>query len=119
MSTRTISTKLSRRSTKQASAYRLDCKRTKLEYAGQYNVGFKTTTNLVAAKSGESVTKICKRLNIEYYTLDGPKKLARSTAYQSAKDGLAGLSPTNRRKGPPPKIPDKLLWMVAMHAEVS
>ena len=85
MSTSTISTKLSRRSTKQASAHRLDTKRTKLVYAGRYNTAFKTAMNLVAAKSGESVTNICKRHNVKY-TLDGPKKLARSTVYQAAKD---------------------------------
>ena len=63
------------------------------------------------------VTNIYKRLNAEY-TLHGPKKLVRSTVYQAAKDGLAGLSPT-KKKGPPPRIPDKLLRMVAMHAKVS
>jgi hypothetical protein len=85
MSTSTISTKLSQRSTKQASAHSLDSKRTKLDYAGRYNTAFKTAANLVAAKSGESVTEICKRLNIKYI-LDGPKTLARSTVYQAAKD---------------------------------
>ena len=42
--------------------------------------------------------------------------MCRSTVYQAVKDGLAGTSP--KKKGPPPKIPVKLLEVVAAHAEV-
>ena len=109
-------TKRSRRSPKQASAHRLETKRTKLDYDGRYNTAFKNATNLVASKTGESVGKICERLNIEF-CLDGTKRLARSTVYQATKDGLAGCSPT-KKKGPAPKIQNRFLEMVATHAEV-
>ena len=54
----------------------------------------------------EPVQGICDRL----------KQLTRSTIYQAAKDGLAGMSP--KKRGPPPKIPDTLLQALATHAEV-
>jgi len=107
----------SRRSSKQASMARLDAKRVKLEYDRRYKEAFKDATNLVAANNtGEPVTRICNRLNQDFQ-LDGKKRLARSTVYQAAKDGLAGMSP--KARGPAPKIPDSFLEMVATHAEVS
>ena len=109
--------KRSRRSSKQASAHKLELKRRKLDYELRYKTAFKTATNLVASSTtGEPVGKMCDRLNVEY-SLDGSKRLARSTVYQASKDGLAGCSPTGK-KGPESKIPIKLMEMAATHAGV-
>ena len=107
--------KRTRRSPKQASEYRLQAKRTKVEYDDRYKAAYKAATNTMVAKTGEPVGAMCERLN-KAYNLDGKKRLARSTVYQANNDGLTGTSP--RKKGPPPKIPHKLLQMVALHAEV-
>jgi hypothetical protein len=104
-----------RRSPKQASEYRLQAKRTKVEYHDRYKAAYKDATNTMVAKTGELVGAMCERL-YKAYNLDGKKRLAQSTVYQANKDGLTGTSP--RKKGPPPKIPHKLLQMVALHAEV-
>jgi hypothetical protein len=109
------STKRARLSPKQASAKRLQAKRTKLDYDTRYKAAFKDATNVVAANTGEPVQAICERLN-KAFNLDGKKPLARSTIYQATKKGLAGVSPV--KKGPPPKIPDKLTETVATHAEI-
>jgi hypothetical protein len=109
------STKRARLSPKQASAKRLQAKRTKLDYDTRYKAAFKDATNVVAANTGEPVQAICERLN-KAFNLDGKKRLARSTIYQATKNGLAGVSPV--KKGPPPKIPDKLMETVATHAEI-
>jgi len=90
-----------------------------LDCEGRYKEAFKDATNLVAATRSkgnkrEPVQSICNRLNTEL-NLDG-KKLARSTVYQAAKDGLAGTSP--KKMGPEPKIPVQFLKVVATHAEV-
>ena len=112
--------KKTRLSPKQASAAKLEAKRLKLDYDGRYKEAFKDATNLVAAATRsegnkrESVQSICDRLNAEF-NLDG-KKLARSTVYQAAKDGLARTSP--EKMGPEPKIPVQFLKVVATHAEV-
>ncbi|KAI2511962.1 hypothetical protein MHU86_2478 [Fragilaria crotonensis] len=113
----TITTKKSRQSSRQASIARLDAKRVKLDYDGRYKKAFKDATNLVVANArGEPVNTICNRLNQDF-KLDGAKRLARSTVYQAAKDGRAGMSPPSR--GPEPNIPGKFLQLVATHAEVS
>jgi hypothetical protein len=49
--------------------------------------------------------------------LDGRKRLARSTVYQAAKDGHAGMSPKYR--GPAAKIPKNFMKLVATHSEVN
>jgi hypothetical protein len=114
--------KRSRQSSKNASIGRLDAKRAKLDIDYRYKAAFKVATNLVAANATatkatrEPVHGICDRLNREF-KLDGQKRLARSTVYKAAKDGLAGTSP--KRRGHAPRIPDVFLEMVAMHAEVS
>jgi hypothetical protein len=101
------SRKKSRRSPKQASIARLDAKRLKVEYEDRFKAAFKDATNLVASgNTREPAQSICSRLNKEF-NLDGKRKLKRSTVYQAAKDGLAGTSP--KKKGPPPKIPLKLV----------
>jgi hypothetical protein len=109
------STKRARRSSKQASACKLQAKRSKLDYDIRYKAAFKEATNLVAAGTGEPVHAICKRLN-QAFNLDGTKRLARSTVYNATKSGLIGVSPM--KKGPEPKIPDILLEVVATHAQV-
>jgi hypothetical protein len=98
--------KKTRLSPKQASAAKLEAKRLKVDDDGRYKEAFKDATNLVAATMSEGNKRepdqsICNRLNTEF-NLDG-KKLARSTVYQAAKDGLAGASP--KKMGPEPKIP--------------
>lgn len=108
--------KKTRRSSKQVSIALLADKRSKADYDRRYKAAFKDATNLVAAgkASAESVQSTCSRLN-NAYGLNG-KKLTRSTVYQATKDGLAGTSP--KKKGPRSKIPNKLLEVVATHAEV-
>ncbi len=49
--------------------------------------------------------------------LDRMKRLTRSTIYQAAKDGLAGMSPKTR--GPAAKIPTNFMKLVVTHSEVS
>ena len=60
--------------------------------------------------------RICDKLNREFM-LDGKKRLARSTIYQAAKEGLAGMSP--KARGPAAKIPKDFMKLVATHSEVS
>ena len=110
-----LTRKKSRRSPKQASIAQLDAKRLKVEYDGRFKAAFKDATNLIARKTGEPVQSMCLRLNKEF-NLDGKRQLTRSTVYQAAKDGLAGTSP--KKKGPAPKIPEKLMKVLATHAEV-
>jgi hypothetical protein len=113
----TITTKKLRQSSRQASIARLDAKRVKLDYGSRYKKAFKDATNLVAVNAqNEPVHTICNRLNHDF-KLDRAKRLARSTVYQAAKDGRAGMSPPSR--GPAPNIPGKFLRLVATHAEVS
>ena len=95
---------------------KLKLQQTKLDYEGRYKIAFKIATNLVTSSTGEPVTKICNRFNVEY-SLDGSKRLARSTVYQATEDGRAGCSPTGK-KGLEFKIPIKLMEMVTMHAAV-
>jgi hypothetical protein len=123
---RTPSIKKSRKSPRQASLARLETKRVKTEYDGRYKAAFKNATNFVAARntltgggisshrSVEPIEDVCKRLN-QKFGLDG-KKLNRSTVYRGVKDGFAGKSP--QKRGPAPKIPNELLEVIALHAEV-
>ena len=99
----------------------------KTEYDGRYKAAFKNATNLVAAgktltsggisshRSAEPIEDVCKRLNQEF-GLDGKRRLTRSTVYRGVKDGFAGKSP--QKRGPAPKIPNELLEVIALHAEV-
>ena len=94
--------KRSRQSSKNASIGRLDAKRAKLDIDHRYKAAFKVATNNLVAASAtatkatrEPVHSICDRLNQEF-KLDGQKRLARSTVYKAAKDGLAGTSPKRR-----------------------
>ncbi|KAI2506187.1 hypothetical protein MHU86_8222 [Fragilaria crotonensis] len=113
--------KKTRLTPRQASAAKLEAKRLKTDYDGRYKEAFKDATNLVAASrseggKGKPVQSICNRLNTEYNLGVDGKRLARSTVYQAAKDGLAGTSP--KKMGPEPAIPVKFLKVVATHAEV-
>ncbi len=113
----TITTKKLRQSSRQASIARLDAMRVKLDYDSRYKKAFKDATNLIAANAqGEPVQTICNRINHDF-KLDRAKRLARSTVYQAAKDGCAGMSPPSR--GLASNIPGKFLRFVATHAEVS
>jgi hypothetical protein len=49
--------------------------------------------------------------------LDRIKRLTRSTIYQAAKDGLAGMSPKTR--GPAAKIPKNFMKLVVTNSKVS
>jgi hypothetical protein len=87
-----------------------------MDYNERIKTAWKDSTNLIAAgNTGEPADEICLRLNKEY-NLDGNQQLHQSTVYQAVKDGRAGISP--KKKGPPPKIPVKLLEVMAAHAEV-
>ena len=97
----TASSKRTRRSSKQASEYRLKSKQTKVEYDNRYKAAFKEATNLIAEKTTEEpVGAMCQRLN-KAFDLDGKNRLAWSTVYRAYKDGIAGTSP--KKKGPAPK----------------
>jgi hypothetical protein len=113
--TTSLSTKRSRKSSRQAGLARLDFKRRKVDYDGRYKTAFKKATSLVESGTNGSAVSICDRLNVEY-NLD-ERRLARSTVYNAVNEGRSGLSP--KVMGPKPKIPDELVAMVAIHAEVS
>jgi hypothetical protein len=105
-----------RNSSRQSSVARLDAKVLRMDYGERFKAAWKDSTNLVAAgNTDEPAEVICSRLNKEY-NLDGKRQLCRSTVYQAVRDGLAGTSP--KKKGPQPKIPVKLLEVVAAHVEV-
>ena len=55
------------------------------------------------------------RLN-EQFDLSGKRKLAKSTLYRQAKNGMAGESPP--KMGPPPKIPPIFLEVLSTHAQI-
>ena len=115
-----------RKTQKQASVYKHVKKKVKMEDDGLYKAAFKAATTLAAAKinsdssrSMDSVDVICDKFNEEYgLAKEGTNRrlLARATVYRAVEDGLAGKSP--KKKGPAPKIPDKLLQVVALHAEM-
>jgi hypothetical protein len=87
-----------------------------MDYYERFKAARNDSTNLIAAgNTGEPAEEICLRHNKEY-NLDSNWQLRRSTVYQAVKDGRAGISP--KKKGPPPKLPVKLLELVAAHAEV-
>ena len=119
LSSSTIKTGVSRLSSKQASATRLEAKRTKLNYDGRFKAAFKDATNLVAQNIGTKgsvpVQSICTRINLGYH-LVGPKCLKQSTVFQAAQIGLVGTSPEKR--GPASKIPMILLKVAATHSQV-
>jgi hypothetical protein len=114
-SSSTQSTKRARLSPKQASAHRLQAKKSQLDSDIRYNAAFKDAINIVAANTGKPVKTICERLN-KAFNFKGKKRLARSIVYQATKSGLVGVSPM--KKGPAPKIPEKFMALVATHAEV-
>ena len=82
MTSASQSTKRTRRSSKQASEYCLQSKRTKVEYDSRYKEAFKNATNLIAAKTPEPVEAMCQRLN-KAFDLDGKRRLSRSTVYRA------------------------------------
>ena len=89
-----------RKSPKQASVARLHAKVEKVECDNRYKAAFKEAVALVAGMAAktnpaEPVKDICDRLIAKYGLGIGAckKVLTRSTIYQAAKDGMAGLSP--------------------------
>jgi hypothetical protein len=92
--------KKSRRSPRQASIARLDAKRLKVEYEGRYKAAFKDATNRIAAgQTGESVQRMCLRLNKEF-NLDGKRQLTRSTLIKPQRMVLQGPVPRKRDRSP-------------------
>ena len=83
-----------RMSVKQASQERIERKRTKTDNDGRYKAAFKEATSIVASPdSNETARSVCERLNLQY-ALYGSKRLARSTIYNSIKEGrILGQSP--------------------------
>ena len=115
--TTSLSSKRSRKSSRQAGLARLDFKRQKVDYDGRNKAAFKKATSLVeSGTNGPAVSTWCNHLSNVEYNLD-EKRLARSTVYNAVKEGCSGLG--SKPMGPKPKIPDELVAMVAIHAEVS
>ena len=111
--------KKSRRSPRQAGEARLDAKLEREELNHRYKEAFKQATTLMADPlHDETVCALIKRMNAKHSLIGTKKILTRSTLYRAVSTGSHGeRSPA--KKGPPPKIPDILLEIVAAHAQVS
>ena len=113
-----------RQSSKQTSEAEVEAKAREDDYNLRFKVAFKEGSDLLARRIASDGNlglpsveiDIVATLN-ERYRLDGTKKLTKETLYRTVREGRAGESPLKR--GPPPKIPDILLEVVALHAEVS
>ena len=112
--------KKSRRSPRQAGEARLDAKLEREELNHRYKAAFKQATALMADPfHDDPVCAIIKRMNAKH-SLKGTKKiLTRSTLYRAVSTGSPRGERSPAKKGPPPKIPDILLEIVAAHAQVS
>jgi hypothetical protein len=116
-----VSTKRTRKTSKQAGNARIEAKREREDYNCRFKEAFKEATRVVQEKkegkkpSRETAQQVVTRLNAEY-NLNGKRKLSKSTVYREVKKGNIGRSPP--KKGPPTKIPDVLLDVVATHSEV-
>ena len=116
-----VSTKRTRKTSKQAGNARIEAKREREDYNRRFKEAFKEATRVVQEKkegkkpSRETAQQVVTRLNAEY-NLNGKRKLSKSTVYREVKKGNIGRSPP--KKGPPTKIPDILLDVVATHSEV-
>ena len=119
--------KKSRRSAKQASEARLKAMKQHEDYNWRFKMAFKAGTDLlhrrIEATTSDTVSEfgsvdsLVVHLNEKYCLLNGKRKLSKSTLYRALRQGRVGRSPSKR--GPPPKIPDILLDVVASHSEVS
>jgi len=121
---------LTRRSSRQAGAARLDAKQERMDYDFRFKCAFKEATGLLAQhqqrdkqqgkqqreKREETTAAMALRLNRKY-NLNGRRKLTRSTLYRAVLQGKVGES-SPCKKGPPTQIPDVLLDVVASHSEV-
>ena len=122
-----VPTRRRRRSAKQASEARLEAKIQREEYNCRYKLAFKAGTDILHRRYEKendiiselfgSVQSLVLHLN-DKYDLNGKRKLSVSTLYRSIRQGKVGQSSPSKR-GPPPKIPDILLDVVASHSEVS
>ena len=114
-----------RKSAKQASEARAEAKLRSELYNQRFKNAFKEGTNLLSkritnkdtATYSFSVHKIAADLNQKYNLVKGNKKLSKTTLYRAVRHGKVGESPMKR--GPAPKIPDVLLEVTSLHAEVS
>lgn len=117
-----------RKSSKQASEARAEAKIRSELYNQRFKNAFKEGTDLLsqritrsnqdtAAPSSLSVDKLVADLNQKYNLVEGNKKLSKTTLYRAVRHGKVGESPMKR--GPAPKIPDVLLEVTSLHAEVS
>ena len=119
--------KKSQRSAKQASEARLKAMKQHEDYNWRFKMAFKAGTDLlhrrIEATTSDTVSEfgsvdsLVVHLNEKYCLLNGKRKLSKSTLYRALRQGRVGRSPSKR--GPPPKIPDILLDVVASHSEVS
>jgi hypothetical protein len=117
-----------RKSSKQTSEARAEAKIRSELYNQRFKNAFKEGTDLLsqritrsnqdtAAPSSLSVDKLVADLNQKYNLVEGNKKLSKTTLYRAVRHGKVGESPMKR--GPAPKIPDVLLEVTSLHAEVS
>ena len=111
--------KKSRRSPRQACEARLDAKVERDDLDQRYKTAFKQATALMAdSLHDEPVNSIIERLNSKHSLIGTKKTLTRSTLYRAVSKGSSGVQ-SPAKKGPPAKIPDVLVAVVAAHAQVS
>ena len=112
-----------RRSSQQASEARIDEKEAQKSLQTRYSVAFKEATVLLSPENTHlnkankvTASDIIHRLNEDHFLYGTKKQLAKSTIYRAIAKGNMGMGP--KKKGPPPKIPDTLLKVLATHTEV-
>jgi hypothetical protein len=109
-----------RRSPRQAGEEKVNAKLEREELSNRYKAAFKQATALMADPfHDETVNLIFERLNVKHCLIGTQKILCRSTLHRAVSMGSHGKK-SPAKKGPPPKIPDVLLEIVAaQHAQVS
>ena len=111
--------KRSRKSSRQAAQAKLEAKLERDLLRDRYKAAFKQATMLMADPlHDETVNSIIERLNAKHSLVGTRKTLSKSTLYRAVSKGSRGLT-SPAKKGPPTKIPDVLLQVVATHAQVS
>jgi hypothetical protein len=111
--------KSTRRSPRQASIARLDAKTKQDAERQRYSTAFKEATTILAVNPnsrGETASETILRLNEKHGITNEAKKLVKSTVYSAIASGNAGKSP--KKKGPNARIPNELVEVCAVHAEV-
>jgi hypothetical protein len=82
-------------------------------------MAFKEATTILAGNPisrGETASKTILQLNEKHGIANKAKKLVKSTVYSAIASGNAGKSP--KKKGPSARIPNELVEVCAVHAEV-